>query len=420
MEQAASPWPQEIELELTGIAQGGNAVGRYDGRAVFVAGALPGEHVRARLHDRQRAFARGTALAIEQAAPERVPSFCPLERTCSAGDWRWVDYAAQLRFKAQILADQLRHVGGIDVDVVPPAVPDAPPRAYRTTAELHVDGTRIGYYRPGSRTVAHVPSCCLHHPLINQATESLRPLLHDRNPVRGVTLRCSPSTDRTLAVLDAGKYGHTLAPRWTAAEPTLAGVVDRRGAVLAGEPALDQIVAGMRFRVGAASFFQINFQQWEPLVARVRALIDPQPAARVLDLYCGVGLFALTLARDVGSVHGIEAWHPAIVDAEHNAAQNDISNAEFHSGSVEAVLPTLTRPFDRAVLDPPRRGCERAVLDALAAHAPARIVYVSCHPGTQARDCRRLVQHGYQVRSAEIIDMFPHTSHVESIVVLER
>jgi 23S rRNA (uracil1939-C5)-methyltransferase len=420
MEQAASPWPEELELDLTGIAQGGDAVGRYDNRAVFVAGALPGEHVRARLHDRQRAFARGTAIAIEQAAPERVPSFCPLERTCSAGDWRWIEYGAQLRFKAQILKDQLWHLGGIETDVVPPAAPDAPPFAYRTTAELHVEGARIGYYRPGSRHVASVPTCCLHHPLINQALESLRPLLSERTHLRGVTIRSSPSTGRTLAVLDAGKHGHALAQRWMAAEPTLAGVVDRHGAVLAGDPALEQIVADLHFRVGGASFFQINSQQWEPLVARVRDLLDPQPNARLLDLYCGVGLFALTLARDVGSVHGIESWHVAIEDAQHNATQNAITNAEFHSGNVEAVLPTLPHTFDGAVLDPPRRGCEPATLDALAAHAPARIVYVSCHPGTQARDCRRLVEHGYHVRSAALIDMFPHTSHVEGIVVLER
>ncbi len=415
----APTWPQAIELELTGIAQGGDAVGRYDGRAVFVAGALPGEHIHARLHDRQHSFARGTTTEILHAAPERVASFCPLERTCSAGDWRWVEYGAQLQFKAQILEDQLRHVGGIDVTVQAPTTPDTPPLAYRTTAELHVDGTRLGYYRPGSRQVADVPACCLHHPLINETIQGLRPLLTERNQLRGITIRCSPSVGRTLAVLD-GKQQGELARRWIKSTSALAGVADKRGMVLAGEPALEQHVAGLRFRVSAGSFFQINYRQWEPLVARVRHLIDPQPTTRVADVYCGVGLFALALARDVDRVLGIEAWQPAVDDALHNAEHNQINNAMFVVGNAEQVLAAQADTFDRVVLDPPRRGCEPALLQALAEQQPARIVYVSCHPGTLARDCKRLVEHGYHVAGAEIIDMFPHTSHVESIVVLEQ
>lgn len=411
-------WPEEIELELTGIAQGGDAVGRYAGRAVFVAGALPGERVRARLHDRQRSFARGTATEILTAAPERVPSFCPWERTCSAGDWRSINYGAQLRFKAEILEAQLRHVGGIAITVHPPVVLDTPPLAYRTTAELHVDGTRLGYYRTGSRHVADLPACCLHHPLLNQAMEPLRPLLGKRSQLRGVTLRCSPSTGRVVALFD-GKGGE-LAQRWLQTEPALVGVAGTRGVVLAGEPVLEQRVAGLRFHVGATSFFQINYHQWEPLVQRVRHLIQPQSDTRLLDLYCGAGLFALTLARDVEQVLGIESWQPAVDDAERNAARNGITNATFVAGNAERVLAAQAGPFERVVLDPPRRGCDGAVLDALVAHQPERIVYVSCHPGTQARDCKRLVDHGYRVTSAEVIDMFPHTAHVESIVVLER
>jgi 23S rRNA (uracil1939-C5)-methyltransferase len=419
MHKAEHTWPEELELELTGIAQGGDAVGRVAGRAVFVAGALPGERVRVRLHDRQRAFARGTAIEILKAAPERVPSFCPLETTCSAGGWRWVDYAAQLRFKATILGDQLRHVGGIDVAVQTPAVPETPPSAYRTTAELHGNRAQLGYYLPGSRRIADLPACCLHHPAINQALQSLRPLLDEQMWLPGVTLRCDPATGQTLARLD-GKKRLELAERWMQAESTLVGVTDRWGGVLQGKPAVEHEVAGLRFQVSAGSFFQINYQQWESLVARVRELLDPQPRTRLLDLYCGVGLFALTLARDVDRVLGIEEWNVAVEDARANAKRNSITNARFRSNAVETVLPTYRGTFDRVVLDPPRRGCAPAVLDALIAQQPKRIVYVSCHPGTQSRDCKRLVQAGYRVVSAEIIDMFPHTTHVESIVVLQR
>jgi 23S rRNA (uracil1939-C5)-methyltransferase len=420
MEETHSDWPQELELALTGIAQGGDAVGRYNGRTVFVAGALPGEHVRVRLHDRQRAFARGTATEILHAAPERVPSLCPLETTCSAGGWRWVDYAAQLRFKATILQEQLRHVGGIDVAVQTPDVSHTPPLAYRTTAELHANGKQLGYYLLGTRRVADLPACCLHHRAINQTLATLRSLLDQRTRLRGVTLRCDPATGQTLGVLNGGGDLRPLARRWLRADQSLIGVAAANGTALAGENALEHEVAGLRFRVGARSFFQINYQQWEPLIARVRELLAPQPPSQVLDLYCGVGLFALALARDVHSVLGIESWQPAIADAEHNAKCNGIDNTRFVAGNAEHMLHTLEQRFDRVVLDPPRRGCAPEVLDTLIQHAPARIVYVSCHPGTQSRDCKQLAQAGYKVRSAEIIDIFPHTPHVESIVVLER
>jgi 23S rRNA (uracil1939-C5)-methyltransferase len=259
----------------------------------------------------------------------------------------------------------------------------------------------------------------LHHPLINDTIQGLRPLLTERTRLRGVTIRSSPSTNRTLAVLD-GKQQGELAEHWIKSVPALAGVTDKRGVVLAGEPALEHRVAGLHFRVSAPSFFQINYHQWEALVARVRDLLEPTPQTRVLDLYCGVGLFALTLAREVDSVVGVEAWQPAVDDAQHNAERNQLGNATFVAGNAEQVLAAQPPSFNRAVLDPPRRGCEPAVLDALVQQRPERIAYVSCHPGTLARDCKRLVEHGYRIASAEIIDMFPHTSHVESIVVLQR
>lgn len=417
-------WPNELELDLDSMAQGGDAVGRYEGRTVFASGGLPGERARVRLHDRQKAFARGHVIEILDPAAERVPSFCPLERACGAADWRSVDYRAQLRFKAEILRDQLRHLGAIEVEVLQPNA-DQPQRGYRTTAELHIDGATIGYYLPGTRRVADVPACCLHHPLINDAIAALRPLLSSDRVLRGVTVRCSPSTETVLALLDGGKTRskrplRDLARRWRTAFPALVGVTDERGRALDGSDILEQRVGDLRFRVSATSFFQINGYQWEPLVDRVARLLDAQPQDRVLDVYCGVGLFALTLARRAREVVGVEEWAGAIGDARRNAKLNAISNARFEVGAAERALGSLDGGFARVVLDPPRRGCDPAALDALAKAQPARIVYVSCHPGTLARDCKLLAAAGYRVAGAEVIDMFPHTHHVESIVQLER
>lgn len=423
---SAMQWPDEFELELTSIAQGGDAVGRLDGRAVFASGGLPGELVRVRLYDRQASFARGRVTAVLRAAPERCASACPLEQRCGAADWRWIDHTAQRRFKADILREQLQHLGGLEIDVLPDQSPassdDSPlmPGGYRTTAELHVAGTQIGYYMPGSRRVADVPNCCLHHPLINGALQSLRPLL-SKVSLRGVTVRCSPSTGQAIAVLDGRGPLRELAQQWRRAYPALVGVTHAQTRrALDGQDWIERQGDGARFHVSASSFFQINHQQIERLVARVRALLEPQPTTRLLDVYCGVGLFALALAREVDSVVGVEEWEPAVADARRSARLNGIGNVTFHAGGAERLLRTLDGSFDRVVLDPPRRGCAPEAIDALARLRPARLVYVSCHPGTLARDCKLLATAGYRITSAEVIDMFPHTHHVESIVRLER
>lgn len=415
-------WPDELELELTAMAQGGDAVGRYEGRAVFASGGLPNELVRVRLHDRQKAFARGRVVNLLRAAPERIASPCPLETICGAADWRWIDARAQREFKRAILGEQLRHLGGIDVDVLP--APEADERAtwgYRTTAELHVAQDRIGYFLPGSRRVADIPACCLHHPLINDALSALRPLLTRDLDLRGVTLRCSPSSGEVIALLDGRGPLRELARRWRAAHKPLVGVVHaQQRRVLDGRDWIERTVGGVRFRLSASAFFQVNAYQTERLVERVHELLAPQPDTRLLDLYCGVGLFALSLAGEVAEVVGVEEWQPAIDDARRSAQQNRLTNLSFEVGAAEQVIDRLSGEFDRVVLDPPRRGCAPEVLTALARLQPERIVYVSCHPGTLARDCKQLAAAGYRVTSAEIIDMFPHTHHVESIVRLER
>lgn len=427
-------WPNEIELTITGIAQGGDGVGRWNERPVFATGALPGEEVRVRLHERQAAFARGSVVAVKHAATERVVSPCPQEAVCSAAGWRWIDYDAQLRFKADILRDQLRHLGGVkvevsaahgaeDVEAAGPGLPAGRGWSYRTTSELHHHDSALGYYAAGSRRVVDIGQCCLHHPLINQAVGTLRPLLHDQKALRGVTIRCAPATGKVLAVFEGDGRWETLARSWMDATHALVGVATRtRGGVrrVRGEPFLLQTIGDMRWHVSAGSFFQNNAQQTARLIERVRALMGDVRDRHVLDLFCGVGTFAIPLRLDGAHVTGVESYAPAIEDARRSAMLNNVEGMIWHTGAVEAVMERIEGPFDAAVLDPPRRGCERGALERLAALAPHRIVYVACHPGTLARDCKVLVSHGYVVTHAEVIDLFPHTHHVESIVVLER
>lgn len=423
-------WPDEIDLEITGIAQGGDGVGRWEGRAVFATGALPGETVRVRLREREKSFARGDVIGLHTVVSERVTSPCPLEKICGAADWRWVEYAAQQRYKATILKEQMRHIGGIEIDIA--AVHGMEPTAetersagwaYRTTAELHAAEGKLGYYVPGSRRVADVPQCCLHHPLINQAIAALRPLLAPEVGLRGATLRCAPAAPATLAILDAARPPERLARRWMETCPHLRGVVHRDRShtrTLAGQDHLVQELAGIHWHVGAGSFFQVNDRQTERLIGRVLELMQVSPGERLLDLFCGVGTFALPLARLGAHVSGVESYAQAVDDARRSALLNDIRNVDWHAGPVEEILETFDGRFDGAVLDPPRRGCAPAALRALLQLRPHRIVYVACHPGTLARDCKVLTEGGYAVERVEVIDLFPQTHHVESIVFLRN
>ncbi len=178
-------------------------------------------------------------------------------------------------------------------------------------------------------------------------------------------------------------------------------------------------IEDISFRLQPDTFFQVNVAAARTLLRLIRERLGEQRAA-LLDLYCGAGAFTLPLAAHAGHITGIEEHSAAIADAEANAADNDIRNVQFIAGRVERALADMDQPFDAAVLDPPRRGCHPKALKSLVRLAPSRIVYVSCHPGTLARDLKQLVAGGYHVASVQPVDLFPQTAHIESVTLLTR
>jgi 23S rRNA (uracil1939-C5)-methyltransferase len=417
-------WPDEIELELTGIAQGGAAVGRFEGRVVFAYGGLPGELVRVRLQARRASFADGEVLAVLRPSPHRI---APRDASATHADWQFIAYAEQPRLKAQIVAEQLAHLGGLEDVAVKPTLPAPEPWGYRNTATLHGDPSgALGYFRPGTRTVEDRASDPLLVPALNAALAALRATLGEDTPMRwlrSLTLRAN-RRGQVLGIIEpsAGTLPQlqALALAWARRAPALAGVLARKWEQpLRGEAALGETMAGVRLRVSAGSFFQVNSAQAEAMVELARAWIAPQPGMQVVDAYCGVGTFALPLAAAGAAVLGIEAHAGSLADAEASARAQGL-RLELRRGAVEEVLPTLAGPIDAALLDPPRRGCAPEALAALEALGPRRIVYVSCHPGTLARDVRLLAGYGYRLLRVQPVDMFPQTHHVEALALLER
>ena len=417
-------WPETIELTLDGIAQGGEGVGRWNERVVFAAGGLPGERVAVALRERHAHYARGVVAEVLEPSPDRVAARMP---GADHMPWQHIAYPAQLRYKRQILADQLAKIGGLAGVPVHETLPAAHPWGYRNTARLHGAGRRLGYYAAGTRDLQEIESDPLLLPLLNDALIALRAAAREVGfaPAEAL-LRASETHGYVLGALRGPADLRAVAGRWRARCPALAGVAwaggpgSGRQAGTQGADRLIEELGGVAFHLRPATFFQVNLASAGALLGLARAGLELGRSARLLDLFCGAGAFTLPLAALAGEVIGVEEAAGAVEDGRRTAAENGIANVRFEVGRVEDALEGLDGPVDAVLLDPPRRGCHPRALEHILRLAPARAVYVSCHPATLARDLKILAAGGYRVASVQPVDLFPQTAHIESVAVLSR
>ncbi|HEY67383.1 MAG TPA: 23S rRNA (uracil(1939)-C(5))-methyltransferase RlmD [Thermoflexia bacterium] len=415
---------ETFTLQLTTIAHGGAALGRHEGRVVFVPYALPGETVRVEITEDKGRYAFARLLEVLEPSPDRVAPRCPYfgPPGCGGCQWQHVAYEAQLRFKAQIVADQLARIGGIAEPQVNAALPNGSGWAYRNHAQFHpAPGGGLGFQaasagrprgrglRAGDHGVVAVDDCLILHPLLSvlYATLDL-----DFPGLLRLSLRAGTATGDRMLIFETQD---DLPPALESDLPVSCVLLlsDGRHANLIGSNYITEVVAGHAYRISAPSFFQVNTTQAAQLVRLVTEYLDLQGNETVLDAYCGVGLFTVHLAERAGLVISVELAPAAVTDLLENTAEFD--NVEVIEGPVEAVLPNLDVPLNAAVVDPPRAGVDRFALDALVERRPARIVYVSCDPATLARDAKRLTAAGYRLVEVQPVDMFPQTYHIESV-----
>jgi tRNA/tmRNA/rRNA uracil-C5-methylase (TrmA/RlmC/RlmD family) len=419
-----------LELVAGEVVHGGWCVSRQDDTAwvIFVRHALPGERVRARITQVTSRFARADAVEILDASPDRVPAPCQYAGPgrCGGCDWQHASLAAQRQLKAAVVRQQLSRLAGLDREVVVEAVAGADSGlGWRTTVSFAVDAAgTAGLRRHRSREVFPVSACLIAHPLVTEADATGR-----RWPgAQAIHVSAVPETgERGLVV--AGQGRARLASRLPLRDlPPAAGdsvLVTGPGTArtpVRGRGYLTRKAAGRDWRVSLGGFWQVHPGAADLLAGAVLAALDPQPGATALDLYCGAGLFAGVLAEAVGSagsVVGIEADHSAVRDARHNL--RDWPWARIHRGDVAAVLGQAdVGEASIAVLDPPRTGAERAVIDQLCALPLRRLAYVSCDPATLARDLRLLLDGGWLLADLRAFDAFPMTHHVECLATLTR
>lgn len=447
-----------IELELNDLAYGGDAVGRYQGRAVFVPGGLPGELVRAELVRERSNYARAQLVEVLRPSPERVEPRYPELAESGGFQWQHLSYEAQLRWKTRIVRQLLMRIGHFPNPPVAPTIgmPEgSDPWRYRTVAQFSVgpDGA-IGFRRGGSHDVLDMPSCPIVHPALNAVYQQVREWMratwgaaaasyterftlriavpspgagpqafeHERGPAL-LAIETRPGSE-----IDADGGPHALGDALMAAAPDLVGVVvlglpGGRGRVVVGEDFVYDRVLDKEFRISAGSFFQVNAEQTPVLVEQAIEALRPHPDDLALDGYSGVGLFSLFLADRVRHVHAIESQPSAVADARASAAVNNTVNLTVTEGVLERVLGVLARQnerYDLVLVDPPRAGCHPRAIAEIKALGPRCVVYVSCDPSTLARDLQLFCGDGYWLAHVQPVDMFPFTSHIECVALIER
>ena len=399
--------PSAEAITMTGIAAGGEGVGRLgDGRAVFVRGALPGERVRVSVTEDRRRFARAQLVEVLEAAPERVVPACPqVAAGCGGCDWQHVSPGAQRVLKGQVVVDALRRIGRIaDPPEVDPG-PELPVAGWRTTVRAVVDGEgRAGFrLRHAHDPLAVGPGGCLvAHPLVDEVLrEGVFPA-----PVQEVTVRAGVASGERL-VLCTPKVGDSRVPDGV----PLVGADELSGGHRAW---IHEEVAGRRWRISAESFFQGRPDGAEALVdAVVAALGDAlRPGAAVVDLYSGVGLFAGVLGeRTGGRVVAVESNRSAVADARINLS--DLGGAaKIVRSDVRRWGPSAA---DVVVADPSRHGLGADVVPRIDATGATALALVSCDPGALGRDAGLLAAAGWALMSVRLVDLFPHTAHVEVV-----
>jgi len=384
---------QTFEVDVGPVAHGGHCVARHEGRVVFVRHALPGERVRVTVTEggATSKFWRADTTEVLSPSPDRVAPPCPWAGPglCGGCDWQHANLPSQRSLKAAVVMEQLGHLARIKRDVVVEEVPGAEGGlGWRTRVNFAVDGEgRAGLRQHRSHAVVPIDWCRIAHPLVTEAgvPEASWP------PESSVEVFASVATGERL-VLSAGATSGTV----------------------------HEVAGGREFRVSGGGFWQVHPGAAEMLLEAVLTGLDPRPGESALDLYSGVGLFAAALAERLGRggrITAVESDATALGDARHNLA--DFPTVRLERGRVDHVLRRLRlRRADLVVLDPPRSGAGRTVVELLSRVQARRIAYVACDPAALARDLRYFGARGYELVDLRAFDMFPMTQHVECVAVL--
>lgn len=450
---------QEIMLVIEDFTKDGEGLGKYQGFPLFVKDTVIGDKVKVSITKLKKNYGYARLTEIIEPSPDRVEPPCPVARQCGGCKIQQLSYEKQKEFKWNQVANCLKRIGGfVDIEEkMEPICGMEHPWHYRNKAQYPVgldrDGNIVaGFYAGRTHTIVPNTDCLIQAKVNKDILEiilrhlrknHIRPYDEKTHTglVRHILTRVGFVTGEIMVCLilngkkEQLKNSAALVGQLSAI-PGMTSIVvntnkEKTNRILGpvcetlwGRDYIEDYIRNVRYQIGPLSFFQVNPAQTKVLYSKALEYADLKGEETVWDLYCGIGTISLFLAQKARQVYGVEIVREAIDDARRNAALNQMDNVTFYVGKAEEVVPaeyerTGVRP-DVIVVDPPRKGCEASLLHTMTAMAPERIVYVSCDPGTLARDCRILCDEGYEITRVAVVDQFGHSCHIESVVALEK
>ena len=439
-------------IDIHDLGTRAEGIGKVDDFTIFIEKALPGDKIEARIIKVKKNFAFGKLIKIIGPSPLRQQAKCPVAGECGGCQLQHLTYQGQLDYKRKKVQDVLERIGKVENVEVKPTLGMENPYTYRNKAQFPVrkenGQLKIGFFAPRSHRIIDTDTCDIQHESNTEIIATVRRFLLDydisiydeekhKGLVRHIVTKVGFHTGELMVciVINGNTLPHSdvLVEKLSTIKGMTSIVLNHNKAKgnvilssqitnLYGESTIRDYIGDIQFEISPLSFFQVNPVQTEVLYGKALEFAGLTGNETVWDAYCGIGSISLFLAQKAKMVYGVEIVPEAIEDAKRNAALNKIENVEFIVGLAEEVIPEKFKEegikADVIVVDPPRKGCDEKLLETIIEMAPKRIVYVSCDPGTLARDLNYLSQKGYSVAEVQPVDMFPMTGHVESIILM--
>lgn len=445
---------EEYDLEITGMTHEGMGVGKINNFTVFIEGAVLGEFVKIKIIKVNKTYAFGKLIKIITSSDRREKPFCDVYKHCGGCELQHMNYEAQLEFKKNLVEENLKRIGKIEGAVVYETLGMENSLNYRNKVQYPVSIVKgklqIGFFAKRTHDIVEGEFCEIQSPMGIKIKNVIKNLIQKNKIsvynekthaglIRNIVIRVGINTNEVMVIIvingfEFPKKGR-LIEKLVEAVPEITTVIvninrNKTNVVLGdknlvafGEGTIREKIKDFEFVISPISFFQVNTLQTEVLYDKILEYAELKPTDIVFDLYSGIGTISIYLSKYVKKVYGVEVVRDAVFDAERNARINGIENTEFFEGEVEEILPRLDAEGVRAdvvVVDPPRKGCDQKVLEAIVNINPNKMIYVSCNPATLARDLSYLDGHGFKVIKVQPVDMFPHTAHVETVVLMSR
>ncbi|MBR3887751.1 MAG: 23S rRNA (uracil(1939)-C(5))-methyltransferase RlmD [Clostridia bacterium] len=438
---------EEYIVDIIDMGYEGEGIAKIEGYTLFVKGAITGEKVKVKVLKANKDFGFAKLLEVIEKSPKRVEPVCPVFEKCGGCELQHLDYDAQLEHKTNMVKNTLRKSLGYEVNVED-AIGMCIPYNYRNKTQYPVMNDKIGFYASRTHAIIENEGCYIQNKYSDKLAKSTFEILKKngnttyneetkKGNLRHIVTRVGANTDEVMLMIitkenkikNSENFVKEVVDKYPEVTTIVQNINEKDGNVILGKKCvvlhgngyIEDSIEGIRFKISPLSFYQVNPTQTAQLYSVAKEYAELTGEENVFDLYCGIGTIGLFVADKAKSVYGVEIVPEAIEDAKENAKLNGITNAEFICGKAEEVIPQKYaegKTADVVFVDPPRKGCDEKLLETLKEMQAKKIVYVSCNPATLARDLKYLTDNRYEVKKVQPVDMFPHTSHVESVTLL--